>query len=45
MEADELQTISAMVEESSKTIESVGQFVLFISSSLLDLLNLIPSIE
>ncbi len=27
MEADELQTISAMVEESSKTNESVGQFV------------------
>jgi hypothetical protein len=27
MEADEIQTISAMVEESSKTNESVGQFV------------------
>ncbi len=27
MEADELQTISAMVEESSKTNESLGQFV------------------
>ena len=27
MEADELQTIYAMVEESSKTNESVGQFV------------------
>ena len=45
MEANELQNLSAMVEESSKTIESVGQFIFFTSSSLLDLLNLIPSIE